>query len=49
MAHRVLEGRKVCEMMAKLWKENLISREVKRELHEKAVYQRYFTALKHGH
>ena len=27
VAHRVLEGRKVLGMMAKLWKENLISKE----------------------
>ena len=28
VAHRVLEGRKVCRAMAKLWKENMISKEV---------------------
>ena len=30
VAHRVLEGKKVWGTMAKLWKENMISREVKR-------------------
>ena len=29
LAHRVLEGRKVRGMMTMLWKENMISREVK--------------------
>ena len=29
-AHRVLEGRKICGTMAKLWKENMIYREEKR-------------------
>ena len=37
MVHRVLEGRKVCGTMAKLWKENVISRELKRELYERVV------------
>ena len=37
VAHRVLEGRKVWGTMAKLWKENMISREVKRELYERVV------------
>ena len=37
VAHRVLEGRKVCGTMAKLWKENMISRGVKRELYERLV------------
>ena len=32
VVHKVLEGRKVWGTMAKLWKENMISREVKREL-----------------
>ena len=32
VAHRVLEGRKVWETMAKLWRENMIFREVKRVL-----------------
>ena len=32
--HRVLEGRKVWGTMAKFRKENVISREVKRELYE---------------
>ena len=36
-AHRVLEGRKVWGTMAKLWKENMISREVKRELYGRVV------------
>ena len=35
MAHRVLEGRKVLGTLAKLWKENTISREVKRDLYER--------------
>ena len=30
VAHRVFEGRKVWRKIAKLWKENIISREVKR-------------------
>ena len=34
MAHSVLEGRKVWGTMAKLWKKNMISREVKRELYD---------------
>ena len=33
----MLEGRKVWGTMAKLWKENMISREVKRELYERVV------------
>ena len=37
MARRVLEGRKVWGTMAKLWKENVISREVIRELYERVV------------
>ena len=37
VAHRVLEGRKVLETMAKLWRENVISREVKRKLYERVV------------
>ena len=37
LAHRVLEGRKVWGTMAKLWKENMVSREVKRELYERVV------------
>ena len=37
MGHRVLKGRKVLESMAKLLKENMISREVKRELYERVV------------
>ena len=37
VAHRVLEGRKVWGTMAKLWKENVISREVKRELYGRLV------------
>ena len=32
VAHRILEGSKVLEAMAKLRRENMISREVKREL-----------------
>ena len=35
--HRVPEGRKVWRTMANLWKENMTSREVKRELYEKVV------------
>ena len=35
MAHRVLEGIKVWGTMPKLWKENMVSRVVKRELYEK--------------
>ena len=37
VAHRVLGGRKVWGTMTKLWKENMISREVKRELYERVV------------
>ena len=37
VAHRVLDGRKVRGKMVKLWKENMISREVKRELYERVV------------
>ena len=37
MTHRVPEGRKVWGMIAKLWKENMIYREVKRELYEYVV------------
>ena len=37
MAHRVLDGRKVWATVAKLWKENMISREIKRELYERVV------------
>ena len=37
VVHRVLEGKKVWETMAKLWKENIISREVKLELYERVV------------
>ena len=32
VVHKVLKGRKVWGTMAKLWKGNMISREVKREL-----------------
>ena len=39
VAHRVLDGRKVWGRMAKLWKENMISREVKRGLYERVVIQ----------
>ena len=42
MAHRVLEGRKVWRTNAKLWKENMISREVKRELYERVVIPTVF-------
>ena len=37
VAHRVLEERKVWGMMAKFWKENMRSREVKQELNERVV------------
>ena len=37
VAHRVVDGRKVWGTMAKLWKKNIISREVKRELYERIV------------
>ena len=37
VAHKVLEERKDMGDEAKLWKENMISREVKRELYERAV------------
>ena len=33
----VLEGRKVWGTMANLWKENMISRELKREVYERVV------------
>ena len=36
-AHRLLEGRKVWGKMVKLWKENVICREVKREFYEGVV------------
>ena len=35
VAHKILEGRKVLGTMTKLWKGNMISREVKRELYMK--------------
>ena len=41
VAHRVLEGRKVWGTTAKLWKENMISREVKLDLYER-VYGLWF-------
>ena len=37
VAHRVVEGRKLGGRMPKLWRENTISREVKRELYERVV------------
>ena len=37
VVHGVLEGRNLWGKMAKLWKENMISLEVKRELHERVV------------
>ena len=37
VAPRVLEGRRVWGMMAKLWKENIISRVVNRELYVRGV------------
>ena len=37
VAHMVLVGRKVWGTMAKLWKETMISREVKRELYERVA------------
>ena len=37
VAYRVLEGRKVWGTMAELWKENMISREVKLGLYERVV------------
>ena len=37
VAHRVIEGRKVWGMTEKLLKENMISREVKRELYERVA------------
>ena len=37
VAHEVFEGRKVWRSMAKLWKENMISRKVKQVLNERAV------------
>ena len=37
VAHRVLEGRKFWGTMSKLWKENMVSREVKCELWERVV------------
>ena len=36
-AHRFFEERKVWETMSKLWKESMISKEVKRELYERVV------------
>ena len=39
VADRVLEERKVWKTMENLWKENMISREVKRELYERVVIQ----------
>ena len=35
--HRVLEGSEVWGTVAKLWKQNMNSREVKRELYERVV------------
>ena len=37
VAHKLLERRKVWGTMGKLWKENIISREVKRELYERVL------------
>ena len=37
MAHRVLDGKKVWWTMAKLLKENIIFREVKRKFYERVV------------
>ena len=37
VAHRVFEGRKKLGTMAKLWKENMISREIKREVYERVM------------
>ena len=39
VAPRVLEGRKVWGIMAKLWKKNMISREVKWELYQRIALQ----------
>ena len=41
MAHRLMEGRKVYRAMRRLWKENMMFREVKRELYEKVVIPRW--------
>ena len=37
MSYGMFEGRKLWGTIAKLWKENMISREVKRELYERVV------------
>ena len=37
VAHMVFEGRKVWGTMSKLWKENIISKELKWELYERVV------------
>ena len=37
VVHRVLEERKVWKTMAKLWKENMLSREATRKLYERVV------------
>ena len=37
VAHSVIEGRNIWGTMAKLWKKNMRSREVKRELYERVV------------
>ena len=49
VVHRVLEGRKVWGTMAKLWKENMISRKVKRELYERVVIPTVVMVRRRGH
>ena len=49
VAHRVLKGRKVWETIAKLWKENIISRVVKRELYERVVITTWIMVRIRGH
>ena len=49
VVHRVLEERKVWGRMAKLWKNNMIPREVKQELYERVVIQPWFMVWRRGH
>ena len=48
MVYRVLDGRKVWGTMAELWKENMLSREVKRELNERVAIPTEFMARRCG-
>ena len=50
VVHKALKERKVKGTMGKLWKRNMVSREVKkkRELYERIVYEWWFMTLKLG-